>query len=104
MLVSFARITSNAMNTMLDPDNHQLTQPVFLQPRLIRFRDAPRYLGMNRNEFNASVRPYVTVIKIGKRGIAFDRLELDAMVEHYKVAAGRPPQRRTIWHKDVRRG
>jgi hypothetical protein len=77
---------------------------VTIQPRLLRFRDAPRYVGMNRNEFNVAMRPYLTVIPIGKRGIAFDRLELDALVDHHKAATGRPPQRRAIWHKNERQG
>ena len=50
-------------------------------PRLIRLRDAPFYLGMDRNRFNAEVRPSLTQIPIGEQGIAFDRLELDAWVE-----------------------
>jgi hypothetical protein len=33
-----------------------------LLPRLIRLRDAPQYLGMDRNRFNAEVRPYLTEI------------------------------------------
>ncbi len=49
-----------------------------IAPRLLRFRDAPRYLGMDRNRFNAEVRPQLTQIPIGRQGIAFDRLELDA--------------------------
>ncbi len=57
---------------------------ITILPRLIRFRDAPRYLGMDRNRFNAEVRPYVTEIPIGSQGIAFDRLDLDAWVEQYK--------------------
>jgi hypothetical protein len=44
-------------------------------PRLLRYRDAPGYLGMDRNRFNREVRPYVTEIPIGRQGIAFDRLE-----------------------------
>ena len=28
-----------------------------IQPRLIRLRDAPAYLGMDRNRFNREVRP-----------------------------------------------
>jgi predicted DNA-binding transcriptional regulator AlpA len=55
-----------------------------LLPRLLRLRDAPAYLGMDRNRFNAEVRPYVIEIPIGEQGIAFDRLELDAWVDHYK--------------------
>ncbi|MCP4767927.1 MAG: hypothetical protein GY875_16865 [Gammaproteobacteria bacterium] len=64
-----------------------------ITPRLIRFRDAPRYLGMDRNRFNAEVRPYLVEIRIGKQGIAFDRLELDAFAEHYISRNGRPAQR-----------
>ena len=42
--------------TQSTPDNRQLV----LQPRLIRQRDAPDYLGMDRNKFNEMVRPYLT--------------------------------------------
>ena len=65
-----------------------------LLPRLVRFRDAPFYLGMDRNRFNAEVRPQLTEIPIGTQGIAFDRLELDAWVEQYKQRNGRPAQRK----------
>lgn len=44
--------------------------------RFIRLRDAPDYLGMNRNRFNREVRPFITEIPIGGQGIAFDRLDL----------------------------
>jgi hypothetical protein len=59
-------------------------------PRLLRFRDAPAYLGMDRNRFNQEVRPYLTEIPIGSQGIAFDRLELHAWADHYKSRNGRP--------------
>ena len=65
-----------------------------LLPRLVRFRDAPFYLGMDRNRFNAEVRSQLTEIPIGTQGIAFDRLELDAWVEQYKHRNGRPAQRK----------
>lgn len=64
-----------------------------LLPRLIRFRDAPRYLGMDRNRFNAEVRASLTEIRIGVQGVAFDRLELDAWVDEYKNRNGRPGQK-----------
>lgn len=41
-----------------------------MQPRLIRLRDAPNYLGMDRNRFNTEVRPDLTEIPIGEQGIA----------------------------------
>ena len=59
-------------------------------PRIIRVRDAAFYLGMDRNRFNAEVRPQVIEIPIGKQGIGFDRLELDAWFEDYKCRNGRP--------------
>ena len=63
-----------------------------LLPRLVRLRDAPFYLGMDRNRYNSDVRPYLTEIPIGEQGIAFDRLELDAWADQYKSRNGRPGQ------------
>ena len=51
--------------------------PLRFPPRLVRFKDAPGYLGMDRNRFNAEVRPEINEIPIGRRGVAFDRVELD---------------------------
>lgn len=45
-----------------------------ISPLLVRYRDAPAYLGMDRNRFDSEVRPALTEIPIGQRGIAFDRL------------------------------
>ena len=59
-------------------------------PRLIRLRDVYAYLGMDRNRFNSEVRPCLTEVPIGKQGVAFDRLDLDAWVEDYKQRSGRP--------------
>jgi hypothetical protein len=68
-----------------------------MQPRLIRLRDAPTYLGIDRNRFNAEVRPTLIEIPIGQHGIAFDRLDLDAWVDHYKSCNGRPAQQESVW-------
>jgi predicted DNA-binding transcriptional regulator AlpA len=65
-------------------------KPLSVQPRLIRFSAAPTYVGMDRTRFNQEVRPFLTEIPIGKQGIAFDRLEIDAWVEDYKSRIGRP--------------
>src|SRR5215510_14640270 len=64
-------------------------------PRLIRLRDAPAYLGMDKNRFNREVRRLVTVIPIGKQGIAFDRLDLDAWADEHKRRYGRPAAERS---------
>src|SRR5262249_10167943 len=71
--------------------------PGAMQPRIVRFRDAPFYLGMDRGRFNAEVRPYLTEIPIGKQGIGFDRLELDAWVDDYLCRNGRPGKGVTTW-------
>ncbi len=75
-------------------------------PRLIRFRDAPSYLGMDRHRFNNEVRPMIAEIPIGIQGIAFDRLDLDAWVEHYKQRSSRPAasnrRRIEIWDENER--
>ncbi len=59
---------SNSLNS------HEKKVTRSITPRLIRLRDAPAYLGMDRNRFNAEVRPFVTQIPLGKQALAFDRL------------------------------
>ena len=74
-------------------ENHRKLE---IQPRVIRFRDAPYYLGMDRNRFNSEVRPHLTEVPIGTQGIGFDRLELDAWFEDYKSRNGRPARKGDI--------
>jgi predicted DNA-binding transcriptional regulator AlpA len=83
-----------------------MDKPYAILPRLIRLRDAPAYLGMDRNRFNADVRPYVTEVPLGKQAIAFDRLELDAWVDDYIQCNGRPGRSRgeTTWDANPRQG
>jgi hypothetical protein len=78
-----------------------------LLPRLIRIRDAFRYLGMDRHRFVKEVRPFLTQIPIGIQGIAFDRLDLDKWVDYYKERSPRPSNKRLeLWdvreHQDSR--
>jgi hypothetical protein len=70
-----------------------------MQPRFVRFKHAPAYLGMDRNRFNHDIRPYLPEIPIGIQGIAFDRLELDAWADDYNRRNGRPglPKGDNIW-------
>ncbi|UVL33284.1 hypothetical protein LOY43_20245 [Pseudomonas sp. B21-041] len=53
------------------------------QPRIIRAKLAPGYLGMCRDVFNKVVRPYVREFPIGGQGIGFDRVELDKWADAY---------------------
>jgi len=66
----------------------------YILPRIIRIRDAPFYLGMDKNRFNAEVRPSLTEIKIGTQGVAFDRLELDRWVDDLISRIGKPGSRK----------
>ena len=85
--------------------DHSADASPHINPRLIRLRDAPFYLGMDKNRFNAEVRPYVVEIRLGKQGVAFDRLDLDAWVDQYKSRNGRPGQRKgdQLWDAKERR-
>lgn len=81
------------------------SRPSPVQPRFIRYRDAPAYLGMDRNRFNDEVRAFITVIPIGKQGIAFDRLDLDAWADDYISRNGRPSTQavgETLWDANAR--
>ena len=53
------------------------------EARILRPREAHRYLGMGRTMFNTIVRPNVAQISLGKRGVGFDRQNLDRWVQEY---------------------
>jgi hypothetical protein len=59
-------------------------------PRVIRASNAHIYLGMDRNRFAREVKPYLVSVPIGKQGIGYDRLDLDAWWVDYKSRNGRP--------------
>lgn len=79
-------------------DPHE-ARAVALLPRFIRARDAHGYCGMCRAVFNQELRPHLTEIPIGRQGLAFDRLELDAALGRYKYRNGRPARKggNSIW-------
>jgi len=83
--------------------NQKASATPALLPRFIRLRDAPFYLGMDRNRFNAEVRQFLTRIPIGRQGVAFDRLELDAWVDDYMSRNGRPAERSETWDAENHR-
>jgi predicted DNA-binding transcriptional regulator AlpA len=72
-------------------------------PRIIRLRDAATYLGMDKNRFDEEVRPNLMEMPIGSQGVGFDRLDLDAWVDEYKAANGRPGKQKggkDPWRKE----
>jgi hypothetical protein len=71
--------------------------------RFYRLKDAPKYLGMDKNTFNRDIRPELSVIRLGK-AVLFDRMELDAWADYTKSRCGRPPRRRAKWHKEEHQG
>ena len=72
------------------------------QPRLIRHRDAPGYLGMDRNRFDAEVRPFVTEIPY-PRYVVFDRIELDDIAEVLRAEAAKRRRRAGAAKRSARR-
>jgi hypothetical protein len=83
-----------------------LTEASPFLPHFIRLRDAPSYLGMDKNRFNRDVRPLLATIPIGTQGIAFDRLDLDTWADDYKSRNGHPaaqPERGKLWETKERR-
>lgn len=75
-----------------------------IAPRLIRLKNAPKYLGTTKNIFNKTIRPYLKIIRIGNRGIAFDRLDLDRWIEHNKGRGGTRPNNGgiSLWGENAR--
>lgn len=67
------------------------------EPRWIRMKAAPGYLGMSRRVFNQAIRPHLIEIPIGKQGVAFDRLDLDRVADEYKSRNGRPVRGGNAW-------
>ncbi len=55
-----------------------------IQPRFIRKRDAPAYLGMSEKVFVADVEPHIVAIPIGNQGVAYDRFDLDEFADKLK--------------------
>ncbi len=80
---------------------------IAIQPRILRLRDAPAYLGMDKNRFNTEVRPELIEIPFGTQCIGFDRVELDAWIDDYISRNGRPAcvkKGETQWDDDEHQG
>ncbi len=74
----------------IDPAAARGSTLMHVQPRIIRLKDAPGYLGMDKNKFNELVRPFVTEIRYGSMSVGFDRLDLDRWADEYMCRNGRP--------------
>jgi hypothetical protein len=89
----------------LPEETRHLVTSLGILPRFIRLRDAPSYLGMDKNRFNREVRPHLPAIPIGTQGIAFDRLDLDTWADDYKSRNGHPaakPEKEKPWETKKR--
>lgn len=59
-------------------------------PRLIRYKDAPYYCGMDKSFFESRIRPNLPVeIRDGSKFVAFDRSDLDSAIDDYKTRVGK---------------
>ncbi len=70
---------------------------ILLIPGIVRLRDAPYYLGMNKTFFRDAVQPYLTRIPIDKKGIGFSRIELDCWIAYTQATIGQPPKKTPPW-------
>ena len=76
-----------------------------IQPRVIRLKDAPAYLGVNMNYFNKHIRPHLPEIRYSVQMVGFDRLDLDSYVNETKDVAASVPQQfgEVSWDADEHR-
>ena len=59
-----------------------------MNPLVIRLKDAPAYLGMDKNRFKREVRPHLKVYRLPgakTRAKGIDRLDLDAWWAEHKA-------------------
>jgi predicted DNA-binding transcriptional regulator AlpA len=63
-----------------------------IQPRVIRLKDIPEYLGINLNYFNKHIRPHIPEIRYGPQMVGFDRLDLDRWVDETKGRCSERPE------------
>src|SRR3990167_2865158 len=63
-----------------------------MNPLVIRLKDAPAYLGMDKNRFKREVRPHLKVYRLPgakTRAKGIDRLDLDAWWAEHKARSER---------------
>lgn len=81
-------LTSDNANGMHESSSN--SPKLHLLPRAVRARDAPAYLGVDRNRFNREFKPLLRIVVLGHRIRCYDRLDLDEIWETMKVRNGRP--------------
>ena len=65
-------------------------QVKMIVPRLIRYKDAPHYCGMDKSFFESRIRPNLPVeLRDGSKFVAFDRIDLDSAIDDYKLQVGK---------------
>jgi hypothetical protein len=70
-------------------------------PRVIRVKDAHRYLGMDKTTFAKLIRPYLSVIHITKKSRGFERLDIDQAFDVYKHGRCHPPKKLLPTEDDI---
>ena len=73
-----------------------------IQPRLLRPKDAAKYLAMNKNQFNNLVRPFIPHHEWGERSIAFDIQDLNNWLDRKRTNVIPPKQsmETTSWQEE----
>lgn len=69
------------------------SQQLAFLPRVIRVKDAHRYLGMDKTTFAREIRPYLTLIKITNKSRGFERVDIDHAFDVYICGRCCPPKK-----------
>lgn len=67
-----------------------------IKPRVIRLKDAYKYLGVSRSKFFARIRHEIPEFRLGKRTVCFDKIDLDNWLDNHKRQHSRPAQFREV--------
>jgi hypothetical protein len=74
-------------------EDHKHGKFIFPAAIYIGIAQACYYLSVNKAFFDEEVRPYLTEIRVGRKGVRFDLPELDQFADKFKERNGRLPRK-----------
>jgi hypothetical protein len=76
-------------------------KPLDFEPRVIRVKDAHKYLGMDKTTFAKQIRPYLPTIHITNKSRGFERVDIDSVFDVYKHSRCCPPKKPLLTEDDI---